>query len=68
MILKHVQQLKNGNKVLKIEARPDERVITLGLQTHYRLGAQLDMIVPASAIEDMQKVVWCCIEQKWVNI
>ena len=68
MTLKHVQQLKNGNKVLKIEARPDERVITIGLQTHYRLGAQLDMVVPSSAIDDIQEVVWCCHSQNWIDV
>lgn len=33
----------------------------------YRLGAQMDEIVPAEALTDAQRVSWCHFEQKFVD-
>lgn len=68
MTLRKRTILKNGNKVLSVETAPDERLIKIGLQAFYRLGAQTDMIFPASAIDDMQQVSWCPVSQKWMDV
>ena len=35
--------------------------------SYYRLGGQLDEVVGGYCIIDSAYVVWCSIEQKWVD-
>jgi hypothetical protein len=35
--------------------------------SYYRLGGQLDDVVGGYCIIEGERVVWCSIEQKWVE-
>jgi hypothetical protein len=35
---------------------------------HYRLGGQVDDIVASHVITEAAPVVWCSIEQKWLEV
>jgi len=50
-----------------VQIAENEFLIALKLDNYYRLGGQLDDVVGGYCIIGSPRVVWCSIEQKWVE-
>jgi hypothetical protein len=59
--------LADGSRQLTIKVPMGESLVHVSDTGFYRLGSQLDMIVPAEAIMDCSPVYWCPISQKWMD-
>jgi hypothetical protein len=59
--------LADGSRQLTVTVTNEESLLQVSNTGFYRLGSQLDMVVPAQAIIDFTRVYWCPIEQKWVD-
>jgi hypothetical protein len=59
--------LVDGSRQLTVTVTTEESLLQVSNTGFYRLGSQLDMVVPAQAIIDFTRVYWCPIEQKWVD-
>jgi hypothetical protein len=59
--------LADGSRQLTVTVTTEESLLQVSNTGFYRLGSQLDMVVPAQAIIDFTRVYWCPIEQKWVD-
>jgi hypothetical protein len=57
--------LADGSRQLTVTVTKEESLLQVSNTGFYRLGSQLDMIVPAQAIIDFTQVYWCHLEQKW---
>lgn len=58
---------RRGRRIAKVELREAESLMIIKDGGHYRLGAQLDDVVPSRALDEATAVVWCPFEQKWVE-
>ena len=57
----------NGMRRLTIELAPDEQLISIKPNSHYKLGHPVEDVVPAHVLADVRTVAWCPVEQKWVD-
>lgn len=60
------KQLSNGKRVVRIELGPDEEVIPLRDGCFYRLGGQVDEVMPAHVLAEAALAVWDHFDQKWI--
>jgi hypothetical protein len=67
MSIVKIKLLANGSRQLTVKVTNEESLVHLSNTGFYRLGSQLDMIVPAQAIADCIQVYWCPISQKWMD-
>jgi hypothetical protein len=58
---------KDGVRTVTVQLAEGEYFIGLKADSYYRLGGQLDDVVGGYCIIDSPRVVWCSIEQKWVD-
>lgn len=56
-----------GVRVVTVELSPGETLCAFNESTHYRLGGQIDDIVPGFVITESYPAHWCHIEQAWVS-
>lgn len=56
--------LKRKRRVV-VELDSDEEFGIIKKDAYYRLGGQMDDIVGSHVIQDMSRVYWCSITQKW---
>lgn len=54
-----------GKRRVIVELDKGEELLALQDNVHYRLGAQIDDVVPGHALGDAVPVMWCPHEQKW---
>jgi hypothetical protein len=59
--------LADGSRQLTIRVTNEESLVHISNTGFYRLGSQLDIIVPAEAINDCVQVYWCPLSQKWMD-
>ena len=57
--------LVSGKRRVVIELDPDESVITVRENGHYKLGQPMDDIVQGFILKDCVPASWCAIGQKW---
>ena len=58
---------KDGVRIVTVQISESEELKAIKDGCFYRLGGQLDDIVGAHCIAEMQWVYWCSIEQNWVD-
>lgn len=66
IIKDEIATLKRGRRVT-LELARDEVFLVIKNGAHYRLGGDVDDVVQSHVIEDMSRVYWCSITQKWEN-
>ncbi len=58
---------KDGVRKVTVQLDDGEYLVGLKADSYYRLGGQLDDVVGGYCIIEGERVVWCSIEQKWVE-
>jgi hypothetical protein len=58
---------KDGVRKVTVQLDDGEYLVGLKADSYYRLGGQLDDVVGTHCIAEGNRVVWCSIEQKWVE-
>ena len=58
---------KDGIRTVTVQLAAGEKLMAFKEDSYYRLGGQLDDVVGGYCIIDSPRVVWCSIEQKWVE-
>ena len=58
---------KDGVRTVTVQLAADEKLMAFKDDSYYRLGGQLDEVVGGYCIIDSVYVVWCSIEQRWVD-
>ncbi len=58
---------KNGNRVMFVELKPGEQLVSIREDQHYRLGYPVEDVVGSHIIAEAVPVVWCSASQKWVD-
>ena len=58
---------KDGIRTVTVQLAAGEHLTAFKQDSYYRLGGQIDEIVGGYCIIDSPHVVWCSIEQKWVE-
>lgn len=58
---------KDGSRVITLRLKKDELVQVYEEDAFYKLGGQMDDVVPSWVVNDAQKVRWDHFEQKWVT-
>lgn len=64
IIKDEIATLKRGRRIT-VELAHGESLVNVKDGRFYRLGGQVDDIVQAHIITEMQHVYWCSINQKW---
>ena len=59
---------KDGVRTVTVQLAADEKLMAFKDDSYYRLGGQLDEVVGGYCIIGSPQVVWCSIEQKWVDV
>jgi hypothetical protein len=58
---------KDGVRTITVQLAAGEKLMAFKDDSYYRLGGQLDDVVGTHCIAEGNRVVWCSIEQKWVE-
>lgn len=58
---------KDGVRTVTVQLAVGEKLMAFKEDGYYRLGGQLDDVVGGYCIIECERVVWCSIEQKWVD-
>ncbi len=66
VIKDEIATLKRRRRVT-VELDHDDQLMAFKENRYYRLAGQLDDVVGGHCIIDSPRVVWCSIEQKWVE-
>lgn len=64
-ILKDEMATFKRKRRVTVELDADEEFGVVSAGAYYRLGGQVDDIVQGHVIQDMSRVYWCSITQKW---
>ena len=56
-----------GRRQVTVELRQGEKLIAIDTMEYYRLGYPLKDIVIGELIDNAVPVVWCSVEQKWIE-
>ena len=56
---------KGDTRIATVRLKPGEQIFIVDDTDHYRLGGQLDDVVPGHVITEAQRVHWCHFEQCW---
>jgi hypothetical protein len=59
---------KDGIRTVTVQLAAGEKLMAFKEDSYYRLGGQLDDVVGTHCIAEGNRVVWCSIEQKWVDV
>jgi hypothetical protein len=66
--MKIISSKTTGNKKrVVIECAPDEQPMVIVSDGYYKLGYPVEDIVHANHIRTARPVMWCAIEQKWIE-
>jgi hypothetical protein len=58
---------KDGIRTVTVQLAAGEVLIAINDDSYYRLNGQLEDVVGGYCIIGSPRVVWCSIEQKWVE-
>ena len=58
---------QDGVRTVTVQLAVGEKLMAFQEDSYYRLGGQLDEVVGGYCIIGSPQVVWCSIEQKWVD-
>jgi hypothetical protein len=58
---------KDGVRTVTVQLAENEQLMAFKDGSYYRLGGQLDDVVGGYYITESEPVMWCSIEQKWVE-
>ena len=67
MIITKDYTRKDGVRTVTVQLAKDEFLMAFKDDSYYRLGGQIDDVVAVHCITSSPHVVWCSIEQKWVD-
>jgi hypothetical protein len=67
MKIRHSKQLNNGKRHVLVELDENETIHTFDEDGYYKMGYPFDEVVRGNNITEAQRVMWCVIEQKWVE-
>jgi hypothetical protein len=59
---------KDGIRTVTVQLAVGEKLMAFKEDSYYRLGGQLDDVVGGYCIIEGERVVWCSIEQKWMDV
>ena len=54
-------------RTVTVQLAVGEKLMAFQEDSYYRLGGQVDEIMGGDVITEADHVVWCSIEQKWVD-
>ncbi len=66
MQIKNQRILPNGKKQMTVIVDTNEQLISINESLFYRLGGELNDIVPGFVITDSCQISWCHIQQNWI--
>ena len=58
---------KDGVRTVTVQLAVGEKLMAFKEYNYYLLSGQLDEVVGGYCITASRRVVWCSIEQKWVD-
>ena len=58
---------KDGVRTVTVQLAKGEKLMEFKDDSYYRLGGQIDDVVAVHCIIEGKRVVWCSIEQDWVD-
>jgi len=58
---------KDGVRTVTVQLAAGEKLMAFKEDSYYHLGGQIDDVVGGYCITASRRVVWCSIEQKWVD-
>lgn len=58
--------LKRPRRVT-VELQPGEKLMAVHDDSFYRLGYPLEDVMAGRIVSEARRVVWCSIEQRWVE-
>ena len=58
---------KDGVRTVTVQLAVGEKLMAFQEDSYYRLGGQVDEIMGGYVITEADHVMWCSIEQKWVD-
>lgn len=67
MKIKHTRQLKNGNRHLLVELKPNEEINVINEDLHYKLGYPIEDVVIGHVLAQAVPVSWCSLSQEWLS-
>lgn len=56
-----------GLREVTVELLPGENLRAFEDSRYYRMGGQLDDVMPGYVITEAEPVFWCHIQQQWVD-
>jgi len=56
-----------GKRRITVELDEGETLVALRDEGHYRLGYPHDDVVAAHVVTEAVPVMWCSLEQKWID-
>ena len=65
MLVKRERINAKGRREVTVELRQGEKIVAVDEHQHYRLGGQMDDIVPGHVLTEAERAYWCPFEQKW---
>ncbi len=67
MKIKHVKQLKSGERHVLVELDEGEHIFGYHKDRYYKLGSPVDDIVASHVLDEVVPVTWCSASQEWVE-
>jgi hypothetical protein len=67
MKVKYRKELKNGKRHVLVELDEGETLLTFDEDGYYKMGYPFDEVVRGNNITESSRVMWCVLEQKWVE-
>lgn len=67
MQINRTQLLKDGKRKLTVTLDEGENILPIRNNMHYKLAEQLNDVIHADYLLGAVPVIWCSLEQKWVE-
>lgn len=58
---------ENGTTRVIVDLEPNEKMVVINVNSHYRLGYPVEDVLAPHVIEEAVQVTWCSASQQWVE-
>lgn len=62
------KKMANGNLQYTVNVSPDEKLMAVNENAHYKLGGQLEDIVNSDVLTESRPVFWDIFTQTWLDV